>query len=231
MRRSTLLLAALLAFPACDGDTKDESKAPRKSDESSDEAQAQAATPEKAAEAEAKDPWREKLESRVLADSGLGVGGKLSAFQILNGESGEEYCQVCRFGSSPKLMAVGTAGDEAFKKDLKDLDAIVQKYADKGLKAFAVVTDIEGGKATTPSDTEAAKQKAKALKEELGLTIPVVVPAPEGGGPNKVWNEYYNITESRTVMFADGKNEVKWSGVGPEDWSELNTAIGEVVDG
>ena len=229
MQRTTVLLATALLLAGCDSKPKEDAQAKKTNEAKPAEktdAKGKDAAEDKASEPTADpDPWKEKLEARVLADSGLGVGGKLAAFQIVNCDSGEEYCQVCRFGGSPKMMAVGTSDDEAFKKDLKDLDAIAQKYDKQGLKAFAVVTDLADGKATTPSDPAAAQKKAKALKEELGISIPVVVPAPEEGGPNKVWDEYYNITASRTVMFADGKNKVKFSAVGPSDWSKLNEAI------
>ena len=43
------------------------------------------------------------------------------------------------------------------------------------------------------------------------------------------FDEYYNITRSRTVMFADGRNAVKYSAVAPADLAELNTAIQGVI--
>ncbi len=220
------MLAAALLLPACDGAEADGKK--------NDGAEAKAPEKKVGAKAEAekapeKGPAPEKkTDDRVLADSGLGVGGKLSAFQILNCEDGEEYCQVCRYGSNPKLMAVGSADDEAFRKDLKDLDAIVKKYGADKVKAFAVITDIEGGKAITPKDAEAAKARAKALKAELGVEFPIVVPAPEGG-KNDIWEDYYNITKSRTVMFSDGRNRVLYSAVEPEDFADLGKAIEAVI--
>lgn len=220
------MLAAALLLPACDGgeaDGKKKDDAQAKAPEKKDGAKAEA---EKAPEKEAAP--EKKKDNRVLADSGLGVGGKLSAFQILNCDDGEEYCQVCRYGSNPKLMAVGSADDEAFRKDLKDLDAIVKKYGADKVKAFAVITDIEDGKAITPKDAEAAKAKAKALKAELGVEFPIVVPAPEGG-KNDIWEDYYNITKSRTVMFSDGRNQVKYSAVEPEDFADLGKAIEAVI--
>jgi len=222
MRRISLTLAAALLLPACDGGGGSE----KKSDEA---AKAEPAKKDAAQPAPADEVKDEKKDDRVLADSGLGVGGRLSAFQILNCEDGEEYCQVCRYGSNPKLMAVGTADDEAFRKDLKDLDAIVKKYGADKVKAFAVITDIEDGKAITPKDPEATKEKAKALKAELGVDFPIVVPAPEDGGKNETWEDYYNITKSRTVMFSDGKNEVLYSAVEPEDFADLGTAIEKVI--
>lgn len=235
MSRTSLLLAALLVVPACDGDankdaakTADAKKDGAKPAAQKDDAKDGASADEKAVEPPV-DEWQAKLDARVLADSGLGKDGKLTAFDIVNCESGEKYCQVCRFGSNPKLMAVGTADDEAFLEDLKDLDAIAQKYGDDQLKAFAVITELEGGKAVTPKDVEAAKQRANDLREKLGVQMPVVVPAADEDGGNRRWEEYYNITKSRTVMFADGFNVVKYSAVGPEDFAELNEAIEAVV--
>jgi hypothetical protein len=223
------MLAALLVAPACDstdGLPPAGDKAAAKPSEA-----APPAEPEAKAKPVVKkvDEWQKALDARVLADSGLGVGGKLSAFDIFNCDTGEKYCQVCRYGPNPKVMAVGVADDEAFQEDLRNLDAIVQKYGDDKLKAFAVITELEGGKATTPKDPAALQEKAKALKAKLGISMPVVVPAPEQDGPNRIWDEYYNITQSRTVMFADGKNVVKYSGVAPEDFSKLNDAIVEVI--
>lgn len=233
MSRTSLFLAALLVVPACDANKGDDATAktaktdPAKPADANDAPKAEEA-PEADA-AEAIDPWQAKLASRVLADSGLAKDGKLTAFDIVNCESGEKYCQVCRFGSSPKLMVVGTSDDEAFLEDLKDLDAIAQKYGGDDLKAFAVITDLEGGKAVTPKDVKEAQQRANALRTKLAIQMPVVVPAPDEDGTNRTWDEYYNITKSRTVMFADGRNTVHYSAVGPEDFSELNAAIESVV--
>lgn len=226
MKRSSLvLLAAALAVPACgQGAPKEQKKT----------AEAEAPAPEQEAPKEVEKPvvdkWQKKLDSRVLADSGLGVGGKLSAFDIINCDTGDEYCQVCKYGSSPKIMAVGTPDDEAFRKDLQDLDAIVKKYGEDKVKAFAVVTDIKDGKAPLPADAAAAQATAKKLKDELRITMPVVIPAAGDDGGNKVWTEYYNVTRSRTVMFADGRNKIHFSAVGPEDWSGLDTALKKVLD-
>lgn len=234
MSRTTLLLAALLVVPACDNaDKADAAKTANKDGAkpaSKDEATPKKAdAPEKKAEP-AVDPWKKKLDGRVLADSGLAKDGKLTAFDIVNCESGEKYCQVCRFGMSPKIMAVGTVDDPEFHDDLKDLDAIVKKYGDDKIKAFAVVTDIVDGKGVTPKDIADAQAKANELRQKLAISIPVVVPAPEDEGGNREWDEYYNITKSRTVMFADGRNAVKYSAVGPEDFADLDAAIKSVIE-
>ncbi|MCH9684761.1 MAG: hypothetical protein K0V04_25220 [Deltaproteobacteria bacterium] len=233
MSRTSLLLATLLVVPACDSGTKD---APTKT---ASKPQTDATKPAEAAKAEAAkpeakkpvDPWQAKLAGRVLASSGLGQDGKLTAFDIVNCDSGEEYCQVCRFGASPKLMAVGSLDDASFHEDLKDLDAIAKKYGEDKVKVFAVVTDIVDGKGVTPADVASTQAKAKELRTKLAISMPVVVPAANDEGKNRAWDEYYNITASRTVMFADGRNTVKYSAVGPEDWAGLNDAIKSVVEG
>lgn len=180
--------------------------------------------------ADAKPEAAKPADDRVLASSGLGVGGKFKPFDIVNCDSGDQYCQVCKFGGSPKIMAVGTIDDPAFRTDLQNLDALVQKYGEDKVKAFAVVTNIKDGKSTTPlADREALIAKVKALRTELGIKLPLVVPAAEDGAPNKAFDDYYNVTRSRTLMFADGRNSVKYSAVAPSDLSELNKAIESVV--
>ena len=218
------ILAVALATGGCD--SKAEPAAPRTADAA--KPAGAAATPA-AATAEPAKPAK-PVDERVLADSGLGVGGKFKPFDIVNCESGEQYCQVCKFGGSPKIMAVGTIDDPEFRNDLQNLDALVQKYGEDKVKAFAVVTDIKDGKSSTPlAERDALIAKIKALKAELGVKLPIVVPAAEGGVANKEFDDYYNVTKSRTVMFADGRNSVKYSAVAPKDLSALNTAILSVI--
>jgi hypothetical protein len=217
--RTSLLVAALLV--GCSSPAP----APQAQAPAKPAVQAEAPKPD-APQAEAPKP----AEERVLADSGLGVGGKFKPFDIINCDSGDKYCQVCKFGGSPKIMAVGSIDDPAFKDDIKNIDALVQKYGEDKVKAFAVITDIKDGKSTTPTgDVAALQAKVKALKEELGVKIPLVVPAAEGDQPNKEFDDYYNITKSRTVMFADGRNSVKYTAVAPADLAALNTAIQGVI--
>ena len=221
MSKSTALfglLALALTTGACDNKAEPAPKAAEvKAEAKPTPAATPAATPPAA-------------EQRILADSGLGVGGKFKPFDIVNCDSGDQYCQVCKFGGSPKIMAVGTIDDPAFKTDLQNLDALVQKYGEDKIKAFAVVTDIKDGKSSTPTaDREALIARAKALRSELGVKFPIVVPASEAGAPNKEFDDYYNVTKSRTLMFADGRNSVKYSAVTPADLAALNTAIQEVV--
>jgi hypothetical protein len=217
--RTSLALALLLT--ACGGETA-QKPAPVT-------AKSAEPAPEPAPVVEA--PPAKPVDTRVLAASGLGVGGQFKAFDIINCDSGDKYCQVCKFGGSPKIMAVGTIDDPAFGEDIKNLDALVKKYGEDKIKAFAVITDIKDGKSATPTEgREALEARVKALRAELGVTIPLVVPAEEGG-KNEAFDDWYNITASRTLMFADGRNAVKYSGVAPADLSGLNTAIVEVLGG
>lgn len=222
------MLAAALVLPACDGAAKKDDASNKDDATAKSDADAAPNKDEAAAKDAPEGEDKPAADDRVLAESGFAVGGRFNPFVILNGETDKKYCQVCSYGPAPKIMAVGTADDEAFHKDLKDLDAIVKKYGDDKVKAFAVVTSIEGGKATVPSDPDTAKADAAALKAKLGVSFPVVVPAPDEDGKNPDWDKY-NITKSRTVMFSDGKNNVKFSAVAPEDFADLGKAIEEVI--
>ncbi|MGB1278093.1 MAG: hypothetical protein ACPG77_20270 [Nannocystaceae bacterium] len=222
-KTSILLMAALLATAttACDDKSADK---PKEADKT---AKAEVKPEVKPAEK----PAAEKTDDRVLADSGLGIGGKFKAFNIVNCDSGDEYCQVCKFGGNPKIMAVGSIDDPDFKNDIQNIDALVKKYGEDKVKAFAVITDIKDGKATTPiANKDELQAKAKALRTELNVSIPVVIPAAEGDQQNAAFADY-NITKSRTVMFADGKNAVKYSAVAPSDLAALHTAVEGVLGG
>lgn len=225
-RHSTLLLATLLlGITACD---KAEKADPKQAKAEADPAKpAEQAKPE----VDEPDPAEPKpvAEARTVA-SGLDLDMRFAAFDIINCESGDQYCQVCKYGPSPKIMAVGTIDDAGFKQDLKDLDALVKKYGDDKIKAFAVIADARDGALVTPvGNKDALQAQAKALKEELGLSFPVVLPAPKGDAANGVFEEHYQIKQSRTIMFADGQNKVKYSEVAPADKAGLDAAIKAVV--
>lgn len=236
MYRSILTLLCATSLLACDSGPKPEAPkqaqaaAVKPAEPTTKPAEPAAAPPKTPDAPKSKDEiWQERLASRVLADSGLGEGGKFSPFDIVNCDTGEEYCQVCKFGSNPKIMAVGTLEDPAFKEDLKNIEALVAKYGEDKVKAFAVITDLQDGKAKTPAPEVA--DKAKALKAEMKLSMPVVVPARDEQAGNKIWEEYYNVTKSRTVMFSNGRNEVKYSAVAPTDLAKLDEAIKGTVAG
>ncbi len=217
-RHTTLLLTTLLlGMPACDKAAESEKKDSQASNKPAPEpSKPEVASPEV-------EPA--KPVARVAA-SGLDLGMRFAAFDIVNCDSGDKYCQVCKFGGSPKIMAVGTIDDEQFKKDLQDLDAIVAKYGDDKVKAFAVIAESKDGALVTPlASKDDLQARAKALKEELGINMPIVVPAAEGDAVNGVFEDHYQIKQSRTIMFADGKNEVKYTAVAPENYQALDEAI------
>jgi hypothetical protein len=172
------------------------------------------------------EPARAQPEVAAVAGGGLAVGQRFAAFEIINCDSGDAYCQVCKYGSIPKIMAVGTIDDEGFKRDLQQLDALVAKHGEDKVKAFAVIASNDNGRLGTPiANKDELQAKAKALREELGIQMPVVIPAPDEGGRNGVFEDHYQIEQSRTIMFADGRNLVKYSAVAPSDLASLDAAI------
>lgn len=224
-RKSTLLLATLLVGAAACSDKDAGSDKAKTAEKTAD-----ADTPDAPdAEPEEAEDTPEAEQARTVA-SGLDVGQKFAAFDIINCESGDKYCQVCKYGPNPKIMAVGTIDDEDFKQDLKDLDALVKKFGDDKLKAFAVIADASDAGLVTPVDTaEEIQAKADALRKELGLSMPVVIPAPKGEDKNGIFEEHYKVSKSRTIMFADGKNQVRYSEVAPADKAKLESTIKEVL--
>jgi hypothetical protein len=225
MQARLLVLAACLLAPSCD-----DSKAPRDR-----EADAPAASPSPdphptsdASTArprpEPPDPWQTQLASRVLAPSGLAPGSTLVPFECIHTESGDAQCPTSRADATPTIIAVGTADDEGFRRDLQDLDAIVHKYAGQ-LAAVAVITELEDGRARTARDPQTARDTARELARRLRVSLPMVVPAPVQPGQPDVWAAYYNVTTSGTVMLANGDDEVVFWMVEPEDWFALDAAL------
>lgn len=236
-RSSTVLIAALLlGASACQdqSETADSKPADAKASNATKDtepanAPAPANAPGEVAPAPAA-PATPAAAATPEAASGLDLGMRFAAFDIINCDSGDTYCQVCKYGPNPKIMAVGTIDDEQFKADLKQLDALVQKHGEDRLKAFAVIAEPKDGALVTPLASRADLQaKAKALRDELGISIPVVIPAPKGDAPNGTFETHYNITASRTIMFADGRNQVKYSQVAPSDYSELEGVIAQIL--
>jgi hypothetical protein len=226
-RQSTLLLATLLlGITACDkADKAADKPADKQAAAKSEDAKPEDAQPKRAEPAAPTEP-----EARTVA-SGLDLDMRFAAFDIINCDSGDQYCQVCKYGPSPKIMAVGTIDDEDFKQDLQDLEALVQKHGDDKFKVFAVIAELDEGVLVTPvANKDALQAQAKALKEELGLSFPVVLPAPNKDGErNGIFEDHYQVKQSRTIMFADGQNKVKYSEVAPADKVSLDKAISAVV--
>ena len=58
-----------------------------------------------------------------------------------------------------------------------------------------------------------------------------MLPAPSGEDRNSVFEDHYNVKTSRTLMFADGSNLVKYNEVAPADLASLNTEITNTLGG
>ena len=172
--------------------------------------------------------------------SGLGVGDKIESFLVKNCDGGDPYCQVCKYGKRPKLISVGDLNDPAWIQDLKAVQAFHEKYSKegKGLAVFGLAATILDGKASPVADPEAALLKLKQIKEENHLTFPLVIAqnadeiykAQGKSNPGyQVFENYYKITQSRTLMFGDGSNTVRFSAVLSGDtrkqFSELESVV------
>ena len=176
----------------------------------------------------------------AASSSGLAVGDKIQAFLVKNCDGGDPYCQVCKYGKRPKLIAVGELNDPAWVQDLKAIQTLHERYSNdgKGLAVFGVATVIKDGKAAPEANPEQALEKLKQIREENHLTFPLVIAENADalykaqGKPNpgyQVFESYYKVTQSRTVMFGDSSNTVKFSAVlsgdGANQFSELETVV------
>lgn len=177
----------------------------------------------------------------ATADSGLAVGEKIAAFLIKNCEGGDPYCQVCQYGKRPKLISVGDLEDPAWIQDLKQLQTLHDKYSKdgKGLAVFALAASIRDGQAHPVADPETALVKLKQIKDEHKVAFPLVIAqnaeeiykAQNKDNPGyQIFEKYYHVTTSRTVMFGDRGNIVKYSAVftddrRPQQLSELETLV------
>lgn len=124
----------------------------------------------------------------------LKAGANLAPYEIKNTATGEQYCQMCKYGSKPATVAAyGKFEDAAFWADLKTLQTYHEKFPQAGF--FAQVLDS--------TDAQAIQAKAKAQ----GITFPVVYAS------DKDWNNVYKVDASRTVYVS--KNfKVVYSTVG-----------------
>lgn len=161
-----------------------------------------------------------------LAESGLAVGEHFEPFEVHDPSAGESFCMVCEPATSPKIVAAGVLGDAEFEEDIKDIDAIVAKWGRDRVTAFAVVGVLENGTLVTPTrGGEEFVGRAGQLRDQLDVSIPVVIPVAGPDGPDAIWNERYHVTRSRTIMLADGDDEVKYSAIAPEHLGPLDAAI------
>ncbi len=179
------------------------------------------------------------LGAVASSQSGLAVGEKIAAFLVKNCDGGDPYCQVCKYGKRPKLISVGDLNDPGWLQDLKAIQALNEKYSQdgKGLAVFGLAAEIKDGKASPVSDPAAALAKLKQFKEENKITFPLVIAenadavykAQGKDNPGyQIFENYYKVSQSRTVMFGDKDNNVKYSAVvtdGSKEIKELETVV------
>jgi predicted secreted Zn-dependent protease len=130
------------------------------------------------------------------AHAALKPGDSLSPYEIKNVATGQQYCQVCAYGTKMgKVVAFGKLADESFWSDLKKLQALQDSY--KNLGVFAQVIDSQ--------DTKAIKEAA----EKHGIKFPVVVAV------KKDWDKAYHVQGvSRTIYYAQQNNKIVWTATG-----------------
>ena|ERR1700722_11541894 len=137
----------------------------------------------------------------ALSQAALNPGDNLSPYIIHNVSTGKEYCQVCAYGAkTAKIVAFGKLADAAFWADLQKLQAI--QNANPNLGVFAHVFDS--------NDADAIK----AAAAKYGITFPVVMTS------EKEWNDKYHVDGvSRTIYYAQQKNNITWTSTGLDDKS------------
>ena len=130
----------------------------------------------------------------------LSPGANLAPYEIHNTADGEEYCQMCAYGSKPATIAAyGKLADTAFWADLEKLEALHKQFPSAGF--FAQVLDSRDAAAI---QTEAKKH---------GITFPVVYPVEAD------WDDVYKVEGvSRTVYYSK-EFKVAWSSVGLDEKS------------
>jgi len=173
--------------------------------------------------------------------SGLNVGDKIEAFLVKNCDGGDPYCQVCKYGKRPKLISVGDLNDPAWVQDLQAIQKLHARYAGdgKGLAVFGLAATIKDGKASPVQDSQAALARLKEIKEKYQITFPLVIAqnadeiykAQNKSNPGyRIFESYYNVTTSRTVMFGDSSNTVRFNAVLASDTESKQIAdLEEVV--
>ena len=144
-----------------------------------------------------------------------GVGDRLQAFIIQDCDQGSKYCQVCKYGGKPTIMAVGDMKDSGFEADLVEIQKLVN--ANEGLTAFAVVGDLGGGGIKPFGDEKAAMSKLAALREKLDLTYPVVIVPKDMSEKQRKnylpFNKAYEVEASRTILLGGADNKITFATV------------------
>ena len=144
-----------------------------------------------------------------------GVGDVLHPFIVMNASTGDRYCQICAYGGKPKIVLFGDVGDPAIEGDLMRVQALVDRYAGKGLVAFAVFGEITNQTFTPVSDDHKVSADLKTMRERLKLTFPVtIVPASYTEKEKKGYTAFidsYEIPASRRIFFGDASNKIAFA--------------------
>lgn len=142
----------------------------------------------------------------ALTQAALKPGDSLTPYTIHNVATGKEYCQVCAYGAkTAKAVAFGKLKDAAFWADLQKLQALQTANPDLGV--FAQVIDSK--------DANAIRAEA----DRHGITFPVVIAV------EKSWDKAYKVKGvSRTIYYAQQKNNIVWTSVGLDDKASAELA-------
>lgn len=223
-RSGPLLLTGMLAAVGCSGRA-----GPGAESGPQQTRTAAAPAPREPAPAPARRPATPTEATRSV-ESGLAVGDKLEAFETFDSASGETSCQLCEYEATPKIIVAGTLDDPEFQEDIKDVDAIVAKWGRDRVKAFAVVAMPRDGRLSAPDEVDQElATRVQRLRKLLDVGIPIVIPTAEDGSESSVWEDHYNVTRSRTLIFADERDEVQYSVTAPDHLGPLDQAIREAL--
>lgn len=130
--------------------------------------------------------------------AGLQAGANVLPYEIHNTSSGEEYCQMCAYGSRPATVAIyGNLHDEAFWADATKLQAVQNDHKNFGF--FAQVLD----------STDAKAIQAEAKKH--GISFPVVYAVDPD------WEKTYQVGGVSRTVYYSSNFQIGWSGVGLDD--------------
>jgi hypothetical protein len=140
------------------------------------------------------------------------VGHTLRPFIIMDGATGDRYCQICAYGPKPKIVVFADVDDRSVEADLTRVQQLVDRYQEKGLVAFAVFGRIASNGFTPVTNDEKTAAELKAMRDRLSLTFPVtVVPASYTEKEKKGYAAFvdtYDIPATRRLLYGDANNTV-----------------------
>jgi hypothetical protein len=146
-----------------------------------------------------------------------GVGDQLRAFIVQDCQSKQKYCQVCAYSGKPTIMAIGDADDKEFENDLVAIQKVLTSSGSQGLTAFALVGPIDKEGLSNFEKSSKALEKLKEMITRRAIKFPVVVLPNEMSEAQRqnyaTFAQAYDIKTSRTVLFAEADNRIKFAEV------------------